>query len=74
MESQNEFSGRTGPDDEGGDDGAERVVCARCGAVAQGPPVTWTLSVENGSRRHYCVDCARTHLRAIEGRLDSSWW
>ncbi|MFD3514260.1 hypothetical protein [Streptomyces sp. NPDC058657] len=50
------------------------VVCARCGAVAQGVPPTWTFSVEGGSRRHYCVDCARVHLRAIEGRLDSAWW
>ncbi|MEU8889689.1 hypothetical protein [Streptomyces sp. NPDC048442] len=55
--------------------GEETVVCAQCGTPAQGgAPPTWTCSVENGSRRYFCVDCARANLRAIEGRLDSSWW
>ncbi|MEV6399392.1 hypothetical protein AB0M39_32170 [Streptomyces sp. NPDC051907] len=54
--------------------GDESVVCARCGAVADGTPPTWTLSVEEGVRRYYCDDCARANLRAIEGRLDSTWW
>ncbi|MFD7558577.1 hypothetical protein ACFV9E_29025 [Streptomyces sp. NPDC059835] len=53
----------------------EPVVCARCGTQAlPGPPPTWTCSVENGTRQYFCVDCARANLRAIEGRLDSSWW
>ncbi|WP_189821394.1 hypothetical protein [Streptomyces finlayi] len=63
-----------GPAQPAPDDGDASVVCAQCGTRAQGPPPTWTLSVEGGSRRHFCVDCARTNLRAIEGRLDSSWW
>ncbi|MCP9206264.1 hypothetical protein [Streptomyces cucumeris] len=50
------------------------LVCARCGAQADGTPPTWTCSVENGARRYFCDDCARAHLRAIEGRLDSPWW
>ncbi|MFE7860584.1 hypothetical protein [Streptomyces sp. NPDC057403] len=50
------------------------VVCARCGARAEGAPPTWTFSVEDGTRRHYCDACSREHLRAIEGRLDSAWW
>ncbi|TJZ45224.1 hypothetical protein FCH28_28130 [Streptomyces piniterrae] len=50
------------------------AVCARCGAVAEGIPLTWTCSVENGDRRYFCEACARENLRAIEGRLDSSWW
>jgi hypothetical protein len=54
--------------------GAESTVCSRCGAVAEGTPPAWTLSVENGIRRYYCDDCARANLRAIEGRLDSDWW
>ena len=49
-------------------------MCARCGAVAESLPVTWTCSVENGSRRYFCDACARDNIRAIEGRLDSSWW
>ncbi|GGW58413.1 hypothetical protein GCM10010340_41040 [Streptomyces griseoloalbus] len=52
----------------------EPLVCARCGTRAKGPRPTWTLSVENGARRHYCERCSRDHLRAIEGRLDSQWW
>ncbi|MEW5355088.1 hypothetical protein [Streptomyces sp. 16-176A] len=50
------------------------VTCARCGAPADGPPPTWTCSVENGVRRYVCDACSREHLRAIEGRLDSAWW
>ncbi|MGW4319040.1 hypothetical protein ACWEMW_07580 [Streptomyces sp. NPDC004684] len=50
------------------------VTCARCGAPADGPPPTWTCSVENGVRRYFCDACSREHLRAIEGRLDSAWW
>ncbi|NGO77507.1 hypothetical protein G6045_17830 [Streptomyces sp. YC504] len=52
----------------------EQLVCARCGTTADAPRPTWTCSVENGSRRYFCDDCSREHLRAIEGRLDSSWW
>ncbi|WP_327353566.1 hypothetical protein [Streptomyces sp. NBC_01304] len=54
--------------------GAESVVCSRCGATAEGARPTWTCSVENGSRQYFCDDCARANIRAIEGRLDSSWW
>ncbi|MFI1395127.1 hypothetical protein [Streptomyces sp. NPDC020681] len=54
--------------------GAESIVCSHCGAVAEGPPPTWTFSVENGSRHYFCDDCARANIRAIEGRLDSDWW
>ena len=50
------------------------TLCARCGHTAEGLPLTWTCSVENGSRVYFCDDCARTHLRSIEGRLDSAWW
>ncbi|MGW0793255.1 hypothetical protein [Streptomyces sp. NPDC002692] len=60
--------------DRPGTDQVQRIVCARCGTSADGPRPTWTCSVENGSRHYFCDDCARTHLRAIEGRLDSAWW
>ncbi|GAB2816025.1 hypothetical protein GCM10027073_54710 [Streptomyces chlorus] len=66
------------PGDGDGDDrsAAEQApqVCARCGVTAEGPQPTWALSVENGTRRHYCEACSREHLRAIEGRLDAQWW
>ncbi|WP_274561860.1 hypothetical protein [Streptomyces spiramyceticus] len=54
--------------------GADVVVCSRCGKVSEGTPLTWTCSVENGRRQYFCDDCARANLRAIEGRLDSPWW
>ncbi|MFF8842852.1 hypothetical protein ACF08N_08950 [Streptomyces sp. NPDC015127] len=62
-----------------GDQGAQppdagSTVCSNCGATADGPPVTWTCSVENGVRHYLCEDCARANIRAIEGRLDSAWW
>ncbi|MER5211105.1 hypothetical protein ABT063_11090 [Streptomyces sp. NPDC002838] len=52
----------------------QSLVCARCGTPAEGPPPTWTCSVENGSRQYFCDRCSRENLRAIEGRLDSAWW
>ncbi|GAA3375277.1 hypothetical protein GCM10020367_42470 [Streptomyces sannanensis] len=54
--------------------GAEAIVCFRCGKTAEGTPLTWTCSVENGIRQFFCDDCARANIRSIEGRLDSSWW
>ena len=52
------------------------VTCDFCGAVVESDtaPLTWTTSVEHGVRRHYCDTCSRTHLRAMEGKLDSEWW
>ncbi|MFE5244482.1 MULTISPECIES: hypothetical protein [unclassified Streptomyces] len=52
------------------------MKCARCGTGAEGedPPPTWLCSVENGRREYVCDNCAREHIRAIESRLDSSWW
>ncbi|MFH7594914.1 hypothetical protein WDV06_07355 [Streptomyces racemochromogenes] len=68
MDQPTSHPGQPGPED-------QSVVCARCGARSpNGAPPTWTCSVENGIRQYFCVDCARANLRAIEGRLDSSWW
>ena len=55
---------------------AERPVCGWCGtaAPAEALPLTWVTSVENGRKRVYCDRCAREHVRAIEGKLDSGWW
>ncbi|ROQ66190.1 hypothetical protein EDD93_0592 [Streptomyces sp. 840.1] len=52
------------------------VVCALCGtgSGSDSAPPTWLCSVEHGSRRYFCDNCARTHIRAIEGRLGSDWW
>ncbi|MET9763975.1 hypothetical protein ABZ016_33820 [Streptomyces sp. NPDC006372] len=63
----------------GSDDGGSavepaRLVCARCGLSVAAPQLTWTCSVEHGTRRHFCERCSRENLRSIEGRLDSDWW
>jgi hypothetical protein len=62
------------------------AVCGFCGkasppsAAADGSgaaddiPLTWATSVENGTVRVYCDDCARSNLRSIESKLDSEWW
>ena len=51
-------------------------TCEFCGRQEGGVValLTWTTSVENGRRRTYCDQCSRTHLRAIESKLDSEWW
>ena len=50
-------------------------TCDFCGRRAEeSETLTWVTSVENGRQRVYCDTCAREHLRAIEGKLDSEWW
>lgn len=61
----------------GGED--DTLTCATCGATASGEDVaaarlTWARGVENGRPVWTCDTCSRTHLRSIEGKLDSSWW
>jgi len=53
---------------------ALHIACAHCGTPSETPQLTWTCSVENGTRHYFCDNCARANLRAIEGRLDSAWW
>ncbi|MFJ9678719.1 hypothetical protein ACIRP2_11745 [Streptomyces sp. NPDC101194] len=52
------------------------ITCALCDTSTDGEtaPPTWICSVENGGRQYFCETCARTHIRAIESRLDSAWW
>ncbi|WP_189147024.1 hypothetical protein [Streptomyces lacrimifluminis] len=64
----------SGGEDAGSSTDSRPVVCARCGTQAESLPLTWTCSMENGTRHHLCDTCARENLRAIEGRLDSAWW
>ncbi len=53
----------------------QATTCDFCGRQGTGAEtLTWTTSVENGRQRTYCEECSRTHLRAIEGKLDSEWW
>lgn len=52
------------------------VTCAWCGRVEtdDARSLSWTTSVENGRTLRYCETCSRTHLRAIEGKLDAEYW
>jgi hypothetical protein len=52
------------------------TTCDFCGKQEpdEAKTLTWTTSVENGRLRRYCDECSRTHLRAMEGKLDSEFW
>ncbi len=59
------------------------VTCARCDAAAEGAddapdvdgavPLGWSSTAAEGAR-HLCPACTRTHVRAIEAKLDEAWW
>lgn len=69
-------AGRAGAQQKDGNEPRYGTVCPGCGKIAEAEPatVTWVCSVEGGERRYFCESCARNHIRAIEGRLDSPWW
>lgn len=52
------------------------TTCDFCGRqeADEAKTLSWTVSVENGRRKTYCDECSRTHLRAMEGKLDSEFW
>jgi hypothetical protein len=56
------------------------VACSQCGATADAEPdavpLGWMVEVDrrSGRRSATCPACARRHVRAIEGKLDSEWW
>jgi transposase-like protein len=58
---------------------AEPVVCARCGRTRSpdDDPATalaWVSTRERGTLRWLCPDCARRHVRDIEGKLPDEYW
>jgi hypothetical protein len=54
---------------------SETVTCDFCGTQTDAAAaLSWTVAVENGRRRRFCDSCSRTHLRAMEGKLDSEHW
>lgn len=55
-------------------DAGPAISCAACGAVAQGPPVTWSSQTGPRGTSWLCERCTRENLRSIEGRLDEAWW
>ncbi|MFB9688564.1 hypothetical protein [Amycolatopsis plumensis] len=57
----------------------EPVVCTRCGRTrtAADDPATalaWVSTRERGALRWLCPDCARQHVRDIEGKLPDEYW
>jgi len=54
-------------------------TCARCGRVRAAEPdplaaLAWVSTKENGVQRWLCPDCARSHVRDIEGKLPDEYW
>lgn len=57
----------------------EPVVCARCGRTrsADEDPamaLAWVSTRERGTLWWLCPDCARRHVRDIEGKLPDEYW
>lgn len=55
---------------------SDLTTCDFCGRQEpdEAKTLAWTISVEKGRRRTYCDACSRTHLRAMEGKLDTEYW
>jgi hypothetical protein len=55
-------------------------LCARIAdpAVDGDPPVSWCADIvesrDGPARRWVCPDCTRSHVRAIEAKLEQNWW
>ena len=57
----------------------EQPVCTRCGRTRDpdDDPATalaWVSTREQGTIRWLCPDCARRHVRDIEGKLPDEYW
>ncbi|EWT00312.1 hypothetical protein N865_16365 [Intrasporangium oryzae NRRL B-24470] len=53
------------------------LVCSTCGATPDDEGrarLTWSRGTESGRTVWTCERCSREHVRAIEGKLDPSWW
>jgi hypothetical protein len=54
------------------------TTCGLCGTIADAPddslPAGWSLSTEERGVTYLCLDCTRTNVRAIEGKLPEEWW
>ncbi len=52
------------------------VTCDRCGRTEDDPATLlgWSSATERGRVRRYCGRCSRTHLRAMEAKLDPEHW
>lgn len=56
----------------------ESTICHRCGARRedQNPAarLAWVSEREGDRTRWLCAQCARAHVRDIEGKLPSEYW
>lgn len=54
------------------------VRCSRCGrSKADADPLdslAWVAETEHGRTTWLCTDCARAHVRDIEGKLPHEYW
>jgi hypothetical protein len=51
------------------------VTCSLCGTTAEAPaPLTWSASSGPRGLTYACESCTRTHLRAMEAKLDEEHW
>ncbi|GGM42040.1 hypothetical protein GCM10012275_11250 [Longimycelium tulufanense] len=54
------------------------AVCLRCGARRDTEDsltaLTWVAERSGEQTRWLCPDCARRHVRDIEGKLPTDWW
>jgi hypothetical protein len=54
-------------------------TCSYCGTTEESPegglPEGWSIGVDGRGRTEFlCVACARTNIRAIEGKLPEEYW
>jgi hypothetical protein len=47
-------------------------LAARC--AEGGIPAGWSFAMTRGRAEYLCVSCARTNIRAIEGKLPEEYW
>jgi hypothetical protein len=57
----------------------EPIVCAQCGrfrepASDSALALTWVSEREEDDVRWLCPQCARSHVRDIEGKLPREYW
>jgi hypothetical protein len=50
-------------------------VCQLCGrADTAGERLSWVMDRRAGTVSWTCPDCAATHIRALEAKLEPEWW
>jgi hypothetical protein len=49
-------------------------TCSVCGTTGDAETEGWSFAVEGKRLTFTCNDCARTHIRAIEGKLPEEYW